>query len=121
MRWRAGLGCCADEGGAHIARQIDFSPASPHGVFLGDQGRTYPWCTTTPRLTRRSTTAADPLTVAALAVGAGGGLGRCRLKTASSRGGGSAGNVGACDRRYTNAEIANVLGTRGNHRGEPCA
>jgi NAD(P)-dependent dehydrogenase (short-subunit alcohol dehydrogenase family) len=33
----------ADEGGAHIAHQIDFSPASPHGVFLSDQGGTYPW------------------------------------------------------------------------------
>ena len=32
----------ADEGGAHIARQVT-APDGPTGVFLSEAGGTYPW------------------------------------------------------------------------------
>jgi NAD(P)-dependent dehydrogenase (short-subunit alcohol dehydrogenase family) len=33
----------ADEGGANIARQLDFTDACPHAVFVSETGGTYPW------------------------------------------------------------------------------
>jgi NAD(P)-dependent dehydrogenase (short-subunit alcohol dehydrogenase family) len=33
----------ADEGGAHIARQVSRPADGPTGVFLSDQGGTCPW------------------------------------------------------------------------------
>jgi NAD(P)-dependent dehydrogenase (short-subunit alcohol dehydrogenase family) len=33
----------ADEGGANVARQLDFTDASPHAVFVNETGGTYPW------------------------------------------------------------------------------
>jgi hypothetical protein len=33
----------ADEGGAHIARQATLVSDGPTGVFLNENGGTYPW------------------------------------------------------------------------------
>jgi NAD(P)-dependent dehydrogenase (short-subunit alcohol dehydrogenase family) len=33
----------AEEGGAHIARQVTLPPDGPTGVFLSEDGGTYPW------------------------------------------------------------------------------